>query len=249
MKHFRKIWDKEKHDWIFAHKDLNRNESYGLFCKAFPDADVSKIAYFNERSRIGASRCDWVGKHNKTAKPLYSEQIKKGYVRIKIAQPSVWISKAKWVYMETHPWEDFSERSNYIFLDGNSRNFAPDNIERVPLKLMGIFNLLGGTAETPELTRLRIAQAKLKYKTLDAGEELGLVVYNGKYGGRRFKEDRNAKAREYQSRPEVREKRNSTVREYYRRMKTEQPEKWRELQRKHNEYLKAYYKRKREERT
>ena len=35
----------------------------------------------------------------------------------------------------------------YIFLDGNSRNFAPDNIERVPLKLMGIFNIMGGTAE------------------------------------------------------------------------------------------------------
>lgn len=246
MKHFRKIWDKEKHDWIFAHKDLNRNESYEFFCKAFPEADVSRIAYFNERSRIGASRCDWVGRHSRTAKPLYSEQIKKGYVRIKIAQPSVWISKAKWVYMETHPWEDFSERSNYIFLDGNSRNFSPDNIERVPLKLMGIFNLLGGTAETPELTRLRIAQAKLKYKTLDAGEELGLVVHIGKSSGRRFREDRNAKAREYQSRPEVREKIRAIRREYYRRLKAEYPEKWRELRKKHSEYHKKWYTRKRE---
>ena len=247
MKHFRKIWDKEKHDWIHAHKDMNRNKAYELFCKAFPEADVTKIAYFNERSRIGASRCDWVGKHNRTAKPLYSEQIKKGYVRIKIAQPSVWISKAKWVYMETHPWEDFSERSNYIFLDGNNRNFAPDNIERVPLKLMGIFNLMGGIAETPELTRLRIAQVKLKAKCLDVGEEMGLVVDCG--AGRMFREDRNASAREYRKRPEVREKYNASRREYYRRMKTEQPEKWCELQRKHSEYHKKYYKRKREERT
>lgn len=229
MKHFRKIWDKEKHDWIFAHKGMNRNEEYELFCKAFPEADVSRIAFFNERSRIGASRCDWVGKHNRSAKPLYSEQVKKGYVRIKIAQPSVWISKAKWVYMETHPWEDFSERSNYVFLDGNNRNFSPENIERVSLKLMGVFNLMGGCEYgNLEVTKLRILQAKLKIAQLDVGEKLNLIGRNGN-SGRFFIEEHRAKGRAYAARPEVRARQAKNARERMRRLKVENPAKYRAI--------------------
>lgn len=194
MKHFRKVWDKEKHDWIFSHKDMSRNEAYKLFCQAFPGVDVSPCGFFNERSRIGAAP---KLKHGSTKQcPLYSEHTKKGYVRIKIAQPNVWISKAKWVYMETHPWEDFGERSNYVFLDGNRRNFAPKNIERVPLRLMCVFCNLGGVEPgRPEITKLRIAQAKLKVAMLDAGEKLGLVIDYG--NDRRFRTDRNEYAHKY----------------------------------------------------
>ena len=237
MKHFRKIWDKEKHDWIHAHKDMNRNKAYELFCKAFPEADITKIAFFNERSRIGASRCDWVGRHNRTARPLYSEQIKKGYVRIKIAQPSVWVSKAKWVYMETHPWEDFSERSNYVFLDGNNRNFSPENIERVPLKIMGVFNLMGGCEYgNPEVTKLRILQAKLKVAQLDVGEKLNLVKNNG--AGRCFIEEHKAKMRAYVVRPEVKERQAKNARERMRRLKVENPAKYRAILDYNNEHKK-----------
>ena len=193
MKPFRKIWDKEKHDWLFAHKDMNRNEAYKLFCQAFPGADVSPCGFFNERSRIGACQHNPHGSTKR--KPLYAENEKKGYVRIKIAQPSVWISKAMWVYMETHPWEDFSERSNYVFLDGNTKNFAPENIERVPLRIMSVYCNLGGVEPgRPDITKLRIAQAKLKVAMLDAGEKLGLVADGG--AGRVFIEERNRKARE-----------------------------------------------------
>lgn len=179
MKHFRKIWDAEKNEFLKTTKGMTRERALQTFREKYPEADVTAVAFYNQRSRMGAAgKATYLG--TRKARPLYSEQEKKGYIRIKIAQPSVWVSKAKWVYMETHPWEDFSERSNYIFLDGDTRNYSPENIERVPLSLMGIFCGLGGTVPgEPELTRLNILRARLKVAQLDALEKCGQVV---KYG-------------------------------------------------------------------
>lgn len=244
MTHFRKIWDEQKRRWMLAHKDLPRREAYREFLNAFPDAqDVTETAFYNQRSRIGAAKTHAV--HGTTkARPLYSEQIKKGYVRIKIAQPNVWVSKAKWVYMETHPWEDFTERSNYIFLDGNTRNFAPQNIERVPLSVMGIFNLMGGTQKgEPELTKIRVLQAKLRYATTDAGEKLGLTKNIGKQR-RVFTEEYNAKVRAYYQRPEVKARIAQNNKRYRQKLKSENPEKYQAKLAQHREYLKTYNRRK-----
>ena len=61
---------------------------------------------------------------------------------------------------------------NYLGIeDGDINNYSPDNIERVPLKIFSIFAHLGGTIKgQPELTRLRIAQAKLKHEILNKKE-------------------------------------------------------------------------------
>ena len=206
MKKFRKVWTAELNAWLLTTKGMNRKAAYALFLETFPQiTDVTECAFNNQRSRMGAAGKSTNPGFSRKPRPLYSEQVKKGYVRIKIAQPNVWVSKAKWVYMETHPWEDFTERSNYVFLDGDSRYFSPDNIERVPLRLMGLFNGFGGSEEgNPEVTRLRILQAKLKYARLDAGERLGLVVSYGT--ARFFRKEYNAKLRAYNSRPERRER-------------------------------------------
>lgn len=222
MKHFRKIWDAEKNAFLMSQKGMNRREAFAKFCERYPDAGVTLTAFYNQRSRIGASDRTCRSRHNRKPRPLYSEQTKKGYVRIKIAQPSVWISKAKWVYMETHPWEDFTERSNYIFLDGDNRNFARDNIARVELKYMGIYNGLGGTIPgEPEANRVRIALAKLKYAELSAKEKTGRAVKVR--SGRVDIKKRNARARRYyaslpeEKREAMREKR----REYFERLKAD----------------------------
>lgn len=205
MNKFRKIWNEELNNYLLENKAVHPKEGYELFLKKYPKIkDVSYCAYKNQRCRIGASYCS--RPHGTTkSRPLYSEHLKKGYVKIKVAQPNVWMMKSKWVYLETHPWEYelvMNERANYIFLDGNNRNFSPDNIERVPLDIMGIFNNLGGTVEgNAEATRLRVLQVKMKKAMLDTGEKAGLVVNEGHC--RRFKDERNRKAREYQSRPEV----------------------------------------------
>ena len=227
MKHFRKVWTAELREWLRAHKGMPRKEAYGLFLAEFPGlSDVTECAFYNERSRVGAVA--YHATHGPTlARPLYAEQVKKGYVRIKVAQPNVWMMKSKWVYMETHPWEDFTERSNYVFLDGDARNFDPANIERVPLRIMGMFNLMGGTARgDPGTTRLRILLAKMKMAEFDAGERAGLVVPvspTGRSRGRVFREERNRRAREYNSTPERKRIVSERARAYRERLRGGKP--------------------------
>ena len=249
MEHFRKIWDDEKCRWLVSHKDVDRRTAYKMFLENFPDAaDVSFIAFCNQRSRLGACPRSNGWKGSRKPRPLYSEQIKKGYVRIKIAQPNVWVSKAKWVYMETHPWEDFTERSNYIFLDGDNRNFDPANIERVPLSLMGIFNGLGGCVPgDPDATRLRLAVAKVKVASLDAGEKMGLVGCYTHKGGhfRRFRADSARRMRELNSTPERKAECARRQREYRARLKVERPDEFAARAERRKAYLKEYMKRRR----
>lgn len=230
--HFRKIWTETTNSFIFKNKEMvnDYKSFYAAFMKEFPYSQVTYVAFKNQCSRLGV-----VSRHNphvyKSPRPLYSEHHKKGYVRIKIAQPNVWISKAKWVYMETHPWEDFSESSEYIFLDGDTRNFHPDNIERLPRRIATLFANAGGNKGGPEIVKLRIAQCKLKMAMLDAGEKLGLTCSTS--AGRRFIEDRNASQRERMRRllkdDDFRKKFYQQRREYKQRIKESDPERYQKM--------------------
>jgi len=243
MKHFRKIWDDEKNAFIKSTKGMAPGDAYAAFLEKFPGADVTRTAFCNQRSRLGAAGVCTNAKTSRKPRPLYSEQVKKGYVRIKIAQPNVWISKAQFVYQNAHPEEDFSECSNYIFLDGDTRNFEPGNIARVPLSLMGIFCQMGGQVEgDAEATRLRLAQAKLKKTQLDLGEKIGEVV---KYGhSRKFRDELNAYARQYSKRvsddPERRRKRSKRQWEYEKRRQATDPEYCERLRRYRREWARAH---------
>lgn len=240
--HFRKIWTETTNGFIFKNKEMvnDYKSFYAAFIKEFPYSQVTYVAFKNQCSRLGV-----VSRHNphvyRSPRPLYSEHYKKGYVRIKIAQPNVWVSKAKWVYMETHPWEDFSESSEYIFLDGDTRNFHPNNIERLPRRIATLFVNAGGNKGGPEIVKLRIAQCKLKMAMLDAGEKLGLTCSTS--AGRRFIEDRNASQRERMRRllkdNDYRKKFNQQRREYKQRIKESDPERYQKML----EYTKAAQKR------
>lgn len=245
MQHFRKIWTEEINAWLKTTKGMTPGEAYALFLKTYPDIkDVTRTAFCNQRSRVGAAGPSYNPKVSRAPRPLYSEQIKKGYVRIKIAQPNVWISKAKWVYMETHP-EEYeicsTTRANYIFLDGNTRNFHPDNIARVPLNIISVFNTLGGTVDgKPELTQLRLTQAILKSKTLDIMEKCGKVNKYATY--RSDKQRAHERYLKQKSKPGYKEHQREVAREYIRRLKVERPEKYAEILRKNNELRRKKYK-------
>ena len=236
MRHFRKVWTDELNAWLLTTKGIANRDAYELFLKTFPEiTDVTRTAFCNQRSRVGAAGKCHNSHFSRKPRPLYAEHTKKGYVRIKIAQPNVWMSKAKWVYQETHPWEDLTERSNYVFLDGDSRNFHPDNIERVLLKHMGIFNHLGGCeAGYPEITKLRILQARLKSRTLDKLEELG-GVHRYKGGYRADKQKRHEYYLRKKAEPDYKEKCRKQARNYLHRLKIERPEKYREILKKNND--------------
>ena len=239
MKHFRKIWTDELNAWLKTTKGLTPSEAYALFLKTYPNiTDVTRVAFLNQRSRMGAAGVCHNPGITRKPRPLYSEHTKKGYRQIKIAQPNVWISKAKWVYMETHPeeWEEIKNegRTNYIFLDGDSSNFHPDNIARVPINLITVFNNMGGTIKgQPELTRIRLLQAKLKQKTLDCLEAQGKV---NKYGSYRSDKQRNHEwYLRRKEQPDYREYMRKNKSDYLQRMKIERPEKYAELLKKNRE--------------
>lgn len=244
MKHFRKVWTDELNGWLVSTKGMKTRDAFEVFREKYPDVDVTYIAFANQRSRMGASPPS-VYKGGRGSRPLYSEQTKKDYVRIKVAMPNVWMQKSEWVYKETHPWEDFSEKSHYIFLDGDNRNFDPENIMRVPLSVMGIFASLGGNERgRPDVTRLRVAQALLKKKVLDIGEKAGDVV--NYHNSRKFRSDLNEYARKLRKRPEVKERMRARKKEYMERLKAD-PVKYAEYKAKQKAYQHEWYLRQKKE--
>lgn len=218
-------WTQEMIDWIIANRQLSRQTRYAEFIKIF-NVNIKAPSFYCHCSKVYIQKYGYAdkAKAERLMKPLYAEQIRNGCVFIKVAQPKVWISKAKWVYMETHPWEDYTNDTNnfvYIFLDGDNRNFNPDNIERVPREIWGYLNhwAVKGNADT---TKLEILNAKLIMKTLDIGEKLGLTYAEG--SGRHFKDRAREYHREYKKRN--RKKLNKCARDYYHRIKNEKGEKY-----------------------
>ena len=171
-------WTPEMLDFVKSTKGQDRETAYKAFCEKF--TGITATAFYNQRSRSGVSPKKPHGT-NKRAK-LYEERIKKGYVQIKVAEPSTWISKTRWVWEETHPGEQTEKTDNFIFLNGNNRDFRPVNIERIESKYRISFFKFGGVDENPEVTKIRILQAKMRAAQLDLGEKIGTVKLCGKHG-------------------------------------------------------------------
>lgn len=100
-------------------------------------------------------------------RPVGSLQIKKGYVRIKVAEPNHWMQYQRFVWEQAHPGESAAGMT-VIFMDGDNRNFDPSNLERVTRAELGVMAALGHTADMTReereavLLRARIAIAGVK---------------------------------------------------------------------------------------
>lgn len=178
------IWTDERVQWIKDHKGIPLAECYEGYKKNFPDHNPSYSMFRYKRLELGAGN----GTPSKVARPLYSEYEKKGYFYIKIAQPNVWVSKARWVYMETHPdeVEDITDKDEFVFLDGDKRNFDPSNICVLHPSERTMFANFGGTEkDNPEVTYTRILLARMKVAMLDMAERNGMITK--KNGWRQFK--------------------------------------------------------------
>lgn len=193
------IWTPERKQWLIDNtKGLGRQEAFDKFCRAFPEVQTTIIAVTNMRSRL---RCaSYTRNHPSTRiRPLYSEHKKKGYIFIKVAMPNEWWSKAKFVYVATHPEKagEILETDSFYFMDGDNRNFDWRNIELVHRYEQTIFINFGGIVPgQPDVSRLHLLQARLRLKQIDAAEKIGDVVVVNNY--RIIKSERNKKAREYQ---------------------------------------------------
>ena len=225
----KKKWTKEQEDWLIEHKDIRgKMLMYEMFKNAFPDATFTVNAISTKRTELGAYGN--VRDRYSNARPLYSERVKKGYVQIKVSRCEWW-SKQKWVWVATHPGEPFDIRNQFIFLDGNNRNFSVDNIMKVDHRVMGVLNRnYGGIVPgTPELNRAIILEIMLKLAYLDKAEKEGLTTDYGV--GRMLREDRNRLARERNARltPEQKARRREYAKARY-HINIQNPE-WRERNR------------------
>lgn len=116
-------------------------------------------------------------KQNYNERPIGSEQVKKGYVRVKVAMPDVWRFKHHVVWEQSHG-ETLKAGERVIFLDGDNRNFAPENLERITAAEQGVLNnqFGGGIKGDAEATRMCLAAARLMIVRIEAarnGGELG----------------------------------------------------------------------------
>lgn len=94
-------------------------------------------------------------------RPVGSFQEKKGYIRIKVAEPNKWMQYQRYVWEQNHPGQS-AEGKTVIFMDGNIRNFDPSNLECVERGELSVMAELGCTAAcTKEERELYLLRARL----------------------------------------------------------------------------------------
>lgn len=100
-------------------------------------------------------------------RPVGSFQMKKGYIRIKVAEPNKWMQYQRYVWEQNHPGQS-AEGKTVIFMDGNTRNFDPSNLECVERGELSVMAELGCNAKSSReeremyLLRARLVCAKSK---------------------------------------------------------------------------------------
>lgn len=175
-------WTAEKKQWMLDNATRDRHADYEAFCFRFGDS-INFQGFVAMRSRLGISKCDHVYRGPRDPRPEGSIQMKKGYIYIKCG--GKFIPKGRKVYMDSHPEYVFEKGDQFIFLDGDPRNFDEGNIEMIKRKESYVFQSFGGTVRGhPELTKLNLLRARLRLAELDRGEKLGMT-YQTK-SGRRF---------------------------------------------------------------
>lgn len=75
-------------------------------------------------------------------RPVGSFQEKKGYIRIKVAEPNKWMQYQRYIWEQHHPGQS-AEGKTVIFMDGNNRNFDISNLECVERAELSIMSELG----------------------------------------------------------------------------------------------------------
>lgn len=155
----------------------------------------------NKRRPVGSTRLD-----------------KDGYVVIKVAEPCHW-RRAQLVEWEKHHKPIDTRKDMLIFLDGNRQNYHINNLYKLPRRLIAIFNRHFLWAKiTPETIDSVVAIAEMLSARWQA--EIRIAgSYNkamARVNVRRYREimqdpirreARRKRNREYNRRPEVRERR------------------------------------------
>lgn len=90
------------------------------------------------------------------AKPVGTERISKdGYIEVKVAEPKKWMTKHR------HIWEQYHGKTVprghiVIFMDGDNRNFAIENLKAIPRSINGVMSKKGYHELEPEFKEVMI---------------------------------------------------------------------------------------------
>lgn len=172
-------WTEEIENWILAKVPVREhgyrcrqelldelNATFGTsfsitaFCTHCYESGIQLGLAFSN-SKVVRGEAHW--RH----RPVGSLQEKKGYVRIKVAEPNHWMQYQRYVWEQAHPGQS-AEGMTVIFMDGDNRNFEPSNLERVTRAELSVMAALGHTADMTReerelvLLRARIAIAQMK---------------------------------------------------------------------------------------
>lgn len=135
-------------------------------------------------------------------RPVGSFQMKKGYIRIKVAEPNKWMQYQRYVWEQNHPGQS-AEGKTVIFMDGNTRNFDPSNLECVERGELSVMAELGCTAESSReerelyLLRARLVYAKSKiFGSKEAARRHNKMNYERKKDDPEVKAKRSAYAKQ-----------------------------------------------------
>src|SRR5574344_209785 len=107
------------------------------------------------------------------ARLIGSEQIKKGYIRVKVAQPDVWKFKHVMIWEQAHN-ETVKKYETVVFLDGNNRNFSVDNLYKLTRREILRMNSKGLFSHDPQETMVHIALVKQRIALIDKAKKLGM---------------------------------------------------------------------------
>ena len=155
--------------------DLNATFHTDFGINAFKTNCYSKGVKIGAYNSANYHRGETHHRHN----PIGSLQVKRGYVQIKIGEPNKWMQYQRYVWEQHHPGES-AKGMVVLFMDGNSRNFDPSNLERVSRGELTVMASLGHTAAMSRkereicLLRARVAIAKVKL----AGREKAYALSN-----------------------------------------------------------------------
>ena len=134
-------------------------------------------------------------------RPVGSFQEKKGYIRIKVAEPNKWMQYQRYVWEQNHPGQS-AEGKTVIFMDGNTRNFDPSNLECVERSELSVMAELGCTAKSSReeremyLLRARLVCAKSKiFGSKEAARRHNKMNYERKKDDPEVKAKRSAYAK------------------------------------------------------
>lgn len=143
-------------------KGRSVKEIQGLLKKKF-DTEFSKshIAYIKNKYNIRSGPIATFEKGHTPLryKPIGHERIKNGHVYIKVAEPSVYISKQRYIYEKAYG--KIPKGYIVIFKDRNKRNFNLENLMLISKSEFLIMNDNHLYKEDTELTETGVLIAKI----------------------------------------------------------------------------------------